>query len=51
MDIRGSNYANGASSGNGQDGSSGNGLPSVRAKDWQFMTGVIGSRVTIYDFM
>ena len=41
----------GQSSGNGQEGSSGNGLPDVRRKDWQFMTGVIGARVTIYDFM
>ena len=29
---------------------SGNGLPSVRAKDWQYRECVLGTRVTIYDF-
>jgi hypothetical protein len=47
--VRGNSHAHGQSSGNG-DSDAGNGLPAVRRKDWQFMTGVIGGRVTIYDF-
>lgn len=51
MGIKGDGpYTHGEAAGSGQDGSSGNGLPDVRRKDWQFMTGVIGARVTIYDF-